>query len=201
MEISNPNNGNGKHEREVIAGIKIIESEYRIQKPIFEDVKVDRPVYVDKPIEIPTGIRDMVTELARVIAQEITGKLIDQIDSRLEAAIKDRVKEIEVPKITYKEELNVITKDIHVINAVIEDRHVINAYITDKEVINPILIDKKIINPIFEDVEIERPIYKDRIVIAPKFEEVVVAKPRFVEKEIVVIHPKYIDMKGNPEPC
>lgn len=194
------NNGSVSKEREVIAGIKIIESEYRVSKPIYEEKIVSVPKYVERQVEIPSGIEHMVIALAESIAVKTLDKCLSLLDEKLAKAIEERVKEIVVPKITYKEELNIITKDVPVTNAVITDKQVINAIINDKDIINPILIDKKMINPIFKDVVIERPTYQDRIVINPKFEDIVIQKPKFVEKEIVVIHPKYIDMQGNPEP-
>lgn len=193
-------NGNGSSsEKQVIGSIRVIESKYNVQRPIFEDVKIERPVYVDKKIEVPTGMEDFITELCSIIAEKVIAKVTRDIEKKLGDAISNRIKEIEVPTITYKEEVKVITKDVEVTNAVITDKHVLNAVITDKEIVNPILIDKKMINPIFEDVTIERPIYQDRVVINPVFTDVVIERPKYKDKEIVVIHPKYIDMKGNPD--
>ena len=190
MEAGNPNNGNGKT-REIVAGIKVIESEYRVQRPVFEDVKVDRVCYVDKQVEVPVGLEKVCVQLA----DEIFSKVLALVDGKLEKAISARIKEIEFPKITYKEEV----KTIEVEKVVLKDVEVLNPKLKDVEVLNPILVDKKVVNPVFIDAEVERPIFKDRVIINPTFEDVIITKPKYIEKEIVVIHPKYIDMKGNPE--
>ena len=189
------NNGIKTNEREVIAGIKVIETEYRITKPIFEEIKVDRPIFVDKRIEIPVGWDRVINELALEISSKILEKVESTLAAKLDKAIDTRIRQIEVPTIIYKTEERIINVD----KPVYKDVSIERPIYTDKEIINPILVDKNIVNPVFEDVPVERPVFKDRIVIQPKFEEVIIHKPKFVDKEITVIHPKYIDMKGNPE--
>jgi len=190
----------GTREREIIAGLKVIESEVRVQRPVFQDVEIMKPVFIERPVEIPVGLEKFIVELADSLADQIVGKCLLMIDQKLEKAIEARIKEVEAPRITYREEVNVVTKDVPVTNAVITDVPVKNAVLEDVIVKNPIIQDVPVLNAVLKDIEVEIPVYKDRIVINPKFEDVVIQKPKFVEKEIVVIHPKYIDMKGNPEP-
>ena len=183
-------NGTGV-QREVVAGIKVIESVYRVDKPIFQDVKVDRAIFVDKQVDVPVGMEKVII----AITNEIVTKVLEKID----AALIARLKQIEVPKIIYKEEVNIITKDVQVNNAIITDVLVNNAVLQDYVIKNVILEDVAVLNPVLVDTIVVNAILKERIIINPIFEDVVIQRPKFVEKEIVVIHPKYIDMKGNPE--
>lgn len=175
----------------IVGGIRVVETEYRVNKPVFEDFKVDRPVYVDKKIEIPVGMQDALERLATMV----TDKVLAKLDEKLADAITKRVSDIEVPKIVYK----VVEELVQVERPTYKDVEVIRPTFIDKEIINPVLVDKEITNAVVKDVEVERPVFKDRVVIQPIFEDVKIDKPVFVDKEIVVIHPKYVDMKGIPE--
>jgi len=187
--------GTVTNQREIVAGIKVVESTYRVDKPQFVDVIVERPIFKEKQIDIPIGMDKMVI----AIADDITDKVLKLLDAKLSSAIDARIKEIEVPKIIQREEFNIITKDVHVNNAVITDVPVANAVLQDHIVKNPIIEDISVTNAIITDQSVMNVVLKDRIVINPIFEDVVIQRPKFVDKEIVVIHPKYIDMKGNPE--
>ena len=187
-------NGNGVTER-VISGIKVIETEYKVQRPVFEDVKVDRISYVNKQVEVPAGLEKVIIQLAEELASKTLEKCLAIIDAKLEKAIDKRISEIELPKIVYREEY----KDIKIDRPFYSDVEVIRPKFVDKEVINPILVDKQVANAVIEDVEVTNAILKDRVIINPVFEDVVIQKPKFVDKEVTAIHIKYVDMKGNPE--
>lgn len=180
--------------KEVVSSIKVIEQEYRVHRPIFEDIKIERPIYTEKKIEVPVGINELINELCSIIAKNVVSKVLDELDIKLKSAIDLRIKEIQVPVIKYVE----TEKSVEVPKY--KDIEIERVKFIDKEVINTILVDKHVINPIFEDVNVERPIFQDRVMINPKFEDVIIQKPKFVEKEIPVIHIKYLDMKGNVEP-
>lgn len=182
---------NSYKEQEVVAGIKVITQEYRVMKPIFDEVVVQRPTFVDKQIEIPVGLDKVLVELA----DQITAKVLKLVDEKLEKAITARIKEVELPKITYKEEIKTIQVDKVNYKDVTLDRPILK----DREVINPILVDRNVTNPVFVDVDVDRPVFKDRVVPLPIFEEVIIQKPKYVEKEVTVISLKYVDPKGNPE--
>lgn len=183
--------GNSVKEREVVAGIKVIESEYRVQRPVFEDVKIERPVFTNKQVEVPSGFEKVIVQ----IADEICDKVIESVNQKLSKAIDLRIKEIELPKIVYREEVKTVSVEKPVYKEVVIDR----VTYKDKEVINPVLIDVPVNNAIVKDVEVTNAVLKDRVVINPIFTDVEIDKPKYVTKEITVIHPKYIDMKGNPE--
>ena len=181
-------------EREIVAGFRVVELEYKVHRPVYEDIKVERPIYTEKQVEVPVGIEKTFEEIGERIAKNITDKLILEMDRRLSEAIDKRIKEIQVPIIIYREEERIVEKPLF------KDVEVERPRFLDKEIINPILKDVEIVNALVKNVEIERAVFKDRVVINPVFQDVEIKKPVFVEKEIVVIHPKYIDMKGNPEP-
>ena len=49
--------------KEVVASVKVIESEYRVMRPVFVDTKIEKPIYVERKVEVPTGIDELVLEL------------------------------------------------------------------------------------------------------------------------------------------
>src|SRR3990167_8157976 len=102
------------HETEIISGIKVIESEYRVERPVFEDVKIQRAVFEEKKINIPVGFEEVASEIAEVVAKKIVEKMTERFDQILDKVITNRVKEVEVPKIIHREEVNVIKKDVEV---------------------------------------------------------------------------------------
>lgn len=181
----------------VVSGIKIIQTEYKVKAPVFEDVIVERPVFIEKKIEIPSEWDKVIQE----ITLKISDKLMDNIElvlsARLDHAIDQRIKEIKSPKIV--EEVTIVTreinvekpvyvdievqrpvfKDYEVKNPITKDVEVINAVIADKTVINAVIIDRQMTNAIIKDVEVERAIIR--------------------EKVIDVIHPRYLKMDGTPE--
>jgi len=187
--------GKKVNEREIVAGVKVIETEYRVQRPIFEDVIIEKPVYANKQIEVPVGIEKTLDSMAVILYERIMEKISATLDKKLADAIDKRIKEIEVPEIIYKKEEKIISVEVPVFKDIEIERPVFK----DREILNPILKDVEVTNAVLKDIEVEKPVFKERVVIQPIFEEVVIEKPKFIQKEITVISPKYIDMKGNPE--
>ena len=184
-------NNSNTSRREVVGSVTILETKYEVKVPDFKDVEVDRPVYVEKEIEIPVGMEAALTKIADQISEKVLTRVTEYMQQRLDSAIEDRIKTIEHPRIVYK--------DVDVDRPVFKDVEVDRPLFKDREIINPVLKDVEVTNAVIKDVEVERAVFKERVVIQPVFEEVIISKPVYKDKEITVIHPKYIDMKGNPE--
>ena len=196
MQQHNPPQDKVK-EIQIVAGLKVVETEYRVKVPVFDEVHIDKPIFKDKEIEIPVGWDKVINELTLKIADSVMSNLELVIGARLDRAIDQRIKEITYPKLV--EELKVsykdvavdrpvftdvsvdrpIFKDYEIKNPVVKDVEVINAVIADKTVINAVIVDKQMTNAIIKDVEIERAIIR--------------------EKVIDVIHPRYLKLNGDPE--
>jgi len=184
-------------EIQIVAGLKVIETEYRVKVPVFEDVHIDRPVFVDKKIELPVGFEAIANEMALKIADRVMDNILLVIDARLDRAIDQRIKEITYPKLV--EELKVTIKevdvekpvyiDVEVQRPVFKDYEVINPVRKDVEVINAVIADKTVINAIIKDVQMTNAIIKD----------VEVERAIIREKVVDVIHPRYLNMKGEPD--
>jgi hypothetical protein len=180
--------------KEVVASVKVIETEYRVMRPVFVDTKIEKPVYVERKVEVPAGIEELVIELASKIAEKVVASALKELDAKLEEAIGKRLKEIEVPTIRYVEQEQIVEKPVY------KDVEVLRPVFKDRTVVNPVLVDKEVTNAVITDVQVQNAVMQDRIVINPVFTDVEIMKPKFIDKDLVVIHPKYIDMKGNPEP-
>lgn len=191
-------NGNDKSKttkKTVVAGLEVIEAEYRVDKPVYKDKEVDVPVYKEVPVEVPVGLDKALIKMAERISNEVLARVTEYLNQKLDKAIDERISKITVPQIVYKKE----EKIVEVEKVSYKEVEVKKPKFVDKEVINPVLKDKEVINAKIKDVEVLNAILQDRVVIQPKFEEVVIKRPKYIDKDIVVIHPKYIDMKGNPE--
>ena len=97
-------------EREIIAGIKLVETQVKVNVPVFEDYIVKKPVFVDEPIKIPTGYDTVINALALEISDKIMVNVLKQLDEKLSKAIDSRISEIKSPKIV--EELVIKYKDV-----------------------------------------------------------------------------------------
>jgi len=198
------NNGHKVREREVIAGVKGIETEYRVKKPILEDVTIMRPKFVEKIVEVPVGMEKVIDGIAIDIYERLVKHIGDSMDAKLEKimdkriaelndAINKRITEVKVPKTVY------IEKEVVIAKPVFKEVLIEKPVYKDREVVNPILVNKKVINPVFEDVTVDRPVFKEHVVPKPVFEDVIIQKPVYREKEVTVISLKYVDLKGIPE--
>ena len=197
METSN--NISPVTERNVIAGLKVIETEYRVLRPAFEEVKIDRPVYVDKQIDVPVGFENVLKYFADQIAQKAAEKCVEIITGRLDKAIDARIKEIELPKITYKEELHVTQIDKEVVNAVIRDQEVINSVIRNQEVINAVIIDKPVVNAVIEDVKMQNAVIEDVFVKNAVVTEVPVVNAKIRDIIVEAVNIKWLKPDGTPD--
>lgn len=167
---------------DIVAGLKLVTSEYKVKVPVFEDEVVKRPVFVAEEIKVPTGWDRVTNALALEICQTILKNLEPAIISKIDEAIKGRIDTIKVPKIV--EELKVVEKEVaverpvftdveverpvfknvEVINPVRKDVEVVNALIIDKPVINAVVEDIRVTNAIIKDVEVERAVVREKVV-------------------------------------
>lgn len=184
-------------ELEVMAGLKLVQTEYRVQVPVFEPVVVKQPKFVEEVIKIPTGYDTVINALALELSDKVMNKMISMVTEKLEKVIDERIKEVKSPKIV--EELVVKYKEVEVEKPVYKnvdvdlpkfvDREVINPVLVNKDVTNAVIIDKPVVNAIVEDVKVTNAIIKD----------VEVERAIIREKIVDVIHPRYLDLKGNEE--
>lgn len=183
-------------EIQIVAGLKVVETEYRVQSPVFEEVIVKVPKFIDEPVKVPSGIDDLIETLTEQISKKVLDKIELQIGGRLDKVIDQRIKEIKVPKIIEELTINTreveiekpvyreveitkpIYKEVEIINPIMKNQEIINAVIVDQTVINAIIKDIPMTNAIIKDVEVERAVIR--------------------EKVVDVIHPRYLDLKGNP---
>lgn len=194
--IQNNGSKNGVEVTEIIGGIKLITSEVNVQVPVFVEVPIDKPVYVAKEIEIPTGWDRVINALALELCDKIITHVTAQINTKLDAAIRGRLDTITVPKIV--EELNVTYKDVAVERPVFtdvaidrpvfKDKTIINPVTKDVEVINALIIDKPVLNAVINDIRVTNAIIKD----------VEVERAVIREKVVEVVHKNCIDASGNP---
>jgi hypothetical protein len=195
MEQTNPSKPATKI-KEIVAGINLVECDYRVKVPVFEDEVVKRAVFVDEQVKVPVGFDKIVNALALDISEKIIQNVIAKLDERLEKAIESRLTEIKYPKLV--EELKVtqvpvnvdkpVYVDVEVKRPVFVDHEVINPVKKDVEVVNAIIIDKPVMNCIVEDIRVTNAIIKD----------VEVERAVIREKVVEVIHKQCLDAKGNP---
>ena len=196
MNQTNPQEGKVK-EVEVVSGFKLIQTEYKVKTPVFEEVTIQRPIFVDHEVKIPVGYDKVVNELALEISKAVLAivqtsmdkqvKLLeDKISSlrniKTEEEVILKTKEVIVEKPVYKDvEIEVsrpVYVDKEVINPILKNVEVENAIIIDKAVTNAVITDIRVTNAIIKDVEVERAVIR--------------------EKVIEVIHKNCLDSAGNP---
>jgi len=183
-------------EREIIAGIKLVETQVKVNVPVFEDYIVKKPVFVDEPIKIPVGYDTVINALALEISDKVMANVLKQLDEKLSKAIDSRISEIKSPRIV--EEVVIRYKDVELERPVFKDIDVSRPTYIDKEVINPILkdvevtncipIDRPVVNAIVNDVRVTNAIIKD----------VEVERAVVREKIIDVIHKNCFSVDGKP---
>jgi len=197
MNQSNPQEGKTK-EINVVAGLKVIETEYRVKSAVFEDEIVKRPIFVEEKVKVPTGWDSVINELALEISKAViaivessTNKQLKLLEDKIaslrnvktEEEVVLKTKEVEVEKPVYKNVDVEITRPVYVdkevINPILKNVDVTNAIVIDKAVTNAVITDVRVTNSIIKDVEVERAVIR--------------------EKVIDVIHPRYLNMKGEPE--
>lgn len=195
MQASNGSQS-GVSVTEIVGGLKVITSEVQVKVPVFVDYEVKQPVFVAEQVQVPTGWDRVTNAIALEITDKVWANLEKRLQTSLDAAIKDRIDTIKVPKIV--EEVKLIIKEVvvekpiftevQVEKPVFKDKTIINPVLKDVEVVNALIIDKPVVNAIVEDVKINNAIIKD----------VDVERAVIREKIVDVIHPRYLDLKGNP---
>ena len=187
----------GKREKpenfKVVSSINVIEKDYQVDRPVFNNVVVDRPIFKDKEIEIPTGWNVVIDRLTTTISDSILNKVLKVIDERVSKSIEGRLKEIEAPKIIWKEELKVITKEVTVEKPVYKNVEVKNAVLVDVKVNNAVVTDVLVTNAKIKDVEVTNAIVKDVEVKNAVIMNIPVTNAILVDKEVEVIRPKYVN--------
>lgn len=148
--------------------------DYQVDKPVFIPYEVKTPVFIDEQIRVPVGWDKVINELALEISKSILAQVEEMLKARFDKAIDNRIKEIEVPKIIIREEVQVIYKPfelqipnmkvVDVTNAIIKDVHVNNAIIKNVPVINAIIEDVQVQNAVVEDVIVKNAIIQDVVV-------------------------------------
>jgi hypothetical protein len=197
------NTGNNKKytETTIHSGLKIVEAEIRVERPDYVDVEVEKPVYVDKEISVPVGFEEVANKIAEDLYEKIMIKVLGAMDKQLIAAIDKRLTEIEAPKIVYKEELNVIKKDVEVANAVVKDVQVTNAIVTDVPVKNAVVEDYKVINAVVTDVNIKNAIVEDVEVSNAVVVEVPVVHSNIKTRTVEAVNIKWLKPNGEADEC
>ncbi len=181
---------------QIIAGIKVIETEYEVKVPKFHDITINRPIFVDQEIKVPVGFDKVIQTLAEDIADKITLKVLDKVNEKLAQAIDARISEIKYPKLI--EEIKIteipitvekpVYKDVEVSRPIYTDKTVLNAVMKDVEVTNAVVVDKLVLNCIIQDINVTNAIIKD----------VEIERPVIKERVVEVIHKHCFDPKGNP---
>lgn len=172
-------------------GLKIIETPVKVNKPVFEDTVIERPVFTDKPINVPVGFEE--------IAEKIADSVMEKIILKLNEVISQIPKMVEVPKIVYKEELTVTKVPVEVINPVMRDVEVKNVILKDTEVVNPVLVDRQIINPVIEDVIVKNAIVEDVSVRNAIVTDVPVTNAKIKDVVVEAVKVKWLKPDGSPE--
>lgn len=176
-------------------GVKVKEIEYVVKKPVFEEVRIEKPFYVEKPIEIPVGLENALNDIAVTLYE----KIIQKIDVSLQSVISNRLKEIEVPKIIQREKVVITKIDVPVKNAVIQDVQVKNAIVTDVPIKNAIVVDYKVLNAVIEDVLVKNAVVEDVVVRNAVITDVPVANAKIKDITVECVKPKWLKPDGTPD--
>lgn len=198
MQQVNPPQDTKVQEIEILSGIKLIRTELRIQVPVYEEVTIQKPVFIEEKVKIPIGLDELVNSLALEISKSaliiiemamtkqlklLEDKLSQLSNIKTEEKIIIKTKEVEIDKPVYIDKPIEISRPIYmdkeVINPVLKDSEIVNAIIIDKAVTNAVVTDIRVTNAIIKDVEVERAIIR--------------------EKVVDVIHPRYLNLKGEEE--
>lgn len=182
------------HETEVVAGLRIIESEVRIDRPVFVDMEVKIPKFIEEKLSIPVGFDTLANDIADLLYHKIQSLVTSKLEASLKSAIDERIKEISVPKIIYKDEVTV--KNVEVLNAVVKDVHVNNAVITDVQVKNAVVENINLKNAVVQDVSVINAVISNVPVTNAIIKDVEVQNAILKHKTVDVIHPRYVNLSG-----
>ena len=173
-------------ESPVLPIVKIVEVPYSVQVPVFKEVVVDVPKYVDFPVQVPTGYEAIIDALAYRISDKIYSmvqeRVIKDLSGALDKVLDERLTQVRVPKIIEEVKVNervieverVTFKDVEVERPIFQDKVIINPILKNVEVTNPVLVDKPVLNCIITDINVTNAIIKEV--------EVEVMKPRYVNE-------------------
>lgn len=181
-------------EYKIVSSIKVVEEEIEIKRPTFVDIVVERPIFHEKQVDIPVGLESLVEKLAISLAETAISHVVNSLEKKLDQAIDKRLTEVQVPKII--EQVNIVTRDVFVDKPIFKEVEVQRAVVKDVEVLNAVVKDVLVNNAIVNDIEVNNPVFKDVTVINPVFKDITIDRPVYVDKEIIAIHPKYIDLQG-----
>jgi len=160
---------------------------------VFEEVKIQKPVFVEETIKLPVGFDDVANKIAEKLSSLIYAKVERAIEDGLHRVVQSRLQPVEVPiikEVVTVKEVEVerpIFKDVVVERPVYKDREIINPVKIDIPVTNAVIVDKNVTNAIIEDVKVQNAIITDVQV------ERIILQDKIVE----VIHKQCVDEKGN----
>lgn len=167
----------------VIGSIRLMETPYKVRVPVFEDITIERPTFVEKKVEIPVGFSEVINQLALELSKAVLDitmqgmkKQVDMLEKKVaelsnvktEEKLVITEKPVEIEKPVYKDKLIEVDKVVYVnkevINPVLKDTEVVNAIIIDKAVTNAVVTDVRVTNAIIKDVEVERAIIREKVI-------------------------------------
>lgn len=195
MEHVNPPQSKVK-EIEVVSGLKVVQTEYAVKVPVFVEYELKQPVFVAEEIKIPSGWDKVINALALEICEKVLGHLKPMVVEKVDEAIKGRIDTIKHPKIV--EELNVIKKDVYIDNPIFNDVKIDRPTFVDKEIVNPVLKNVEVVNAVILDKAVINSVIEDKVVTNAIIKDVDVERAIIREKVVDVIHPRYLDLQGNP---
>ena len=196
MNQSNPPPSEVK-ETLVVGSIRLQEVPFKVKSPIFEDVVIQRPIFVDKQIEVPVGVDNLVDSLVEIVSKRLLEKIELIIGARLDKAIDERISSIKSPKII--EEVTITYKDVTLDRPIFKDVEVSRPSFKDIEVLNPIIKDVQVLNAKIEDVTVINAVITDQKITNAIIKDVAVERAVIREKVVDVVHPRYLNLKGDPE--
>jgi len=184
-------------ETKVISGLKIIETDVQIDRPIFKDVIVEKPKYVEKPIEVPTELQEFCIKAGEMIADTAMKHILVALDEKLSKAIDKRIKEIEVPKIIEKEQVSIKTIEVEkeIIKPIIKTVEVIHANIQEVTIEKPIYKEVEVLKPIIKDVIVKNAVIENVAVRNAIVENVPVVNAIIKQRTVETVHPKWLKPK------
>jgi len=184
-------------ETQVVGAIRLIESPFKVKVPVFEDVVVKVPVFRDEVIKVPVGFETIVNQLALDISNAVLKQVETIVKEKLDKAIDERINTIRVPKIV--EDLIIKNKEVEIERPVYRDVEVSRPIFVDKEIINPIKKDVEVVNAVVIDKTVVNAVVKDMPITNAIIKDVEVERAVIREKIVDVIHPRYLNLQGQPE--
>lgn len=196
MQQINPTTDNKVQEVEILAGIKLVRTEVRVQTPVFEEVTIQKPKFEEVVVKVPVGFDKVANDMALEISKTVLALVETQLNQKLDRIIDDKLASLKNVKIV--EEVTVNHRDVEVERPVYKDVEVSVPKFVDKEVINPVLKDVTVTNAILVDKAVTNAIVQDVRVTNAIITDVEVERAVIREKVIEVLHKTCLDQNGNP---